>query len=326
VRKNVSFVISAVVVVFVVLTVASRPTFGQRRWPVDTPKLPMAETWLAHKATLPPYTPPRTPWGVPDLQGEWGGAGGGGGDDMEEHEYVDVTTPPQESYISDPADGKIPYTPWALAKRNEMRAGLARGWPGESGERLYGDPASYCITMIGPRGEVGEIIQRPDEVIMVSERLHRIIPTDGRPPIGDRAKFWRGNSRGRWEGDTLVVDVTSLNGLHWFDSVANFYSENARMTERFTLVDANMMDYSITIEDPTVYTRPWTMSYPRRRAGTGGVNRETGEYEWSDTVAVDPDPYASERWEDSCNEGVGHTISGLRDTGFKWFRGVTPPR
>ena len=325
-RKNVSFVISAVVVIFFVLIVASRPTFGQRRWPADTPKLPMAKTWLAHKATLPPYTPPRTPWGAPDLQGEWGGAGGGGGDDMEEHEYIDVTTPPQESYISDPADGKIPYTPWALAQRNEMRAGLGRGWPGESGERLYGDPASYCITMLGPRGGIGEIIQRSDEVIMVTTRVHRVIPTDGRPHIGDRAKFWRGNPRGRWEGDTLVVDVTSLNGLHWLDSVGNFYSENTRITERFTLVGANTMDYEITLEDPTIYTRPWTMSYPRRRAGSGGVDRETGEYAWRDTVAVDSDPYARERWENSCNEGIGNTISGLRDTGFKWFRGVTPPR
>ena len=161
---------------------------------------------------------------------------------------------------------------------------------------------------------------------MVTARVHRIIPLDGREHIGDRAKFWRGDSRGRWEGDTLVVDVTSLNGLHWLDSVANFYSENTRITERFTLVDANTMDYEISFEDPTIYTRPWTMSYPRRRAGTGGTDRETGLYDWRDTAAEPSDPYARERWENSCNEGVGNTISGLHETGFKWFRGVTPPR
>jgi hypothetical protein len=326
VRKNFSFAITAVSVIFFVLTVAWQPASGQGRWSADTPKLPMARTWVAYRATLPPYTPPRTSWGVPDLQGEWGGAGGGGGDDIEDHEYIDVTTPPQESYISDPPDGKIPYTPWALAKRNEIRAGLARGWPGESGERLYADPASYCITMIGPRGGVGEIIQRPGEVIMVTTRVHRIIPTDGRSHIGDRAKFWRGNSRGRWEGDTLVVDVTSLNGLHWFDSVGNFYSENTRMTERFRLVDANTMDYELTVEDPTIYTRPWTMTYPRRRAGTGRVDRNTGKYAWRDTVTVNPDPHARERWENTCNEGVGNTVVALQETDFKWFRGVTPPR
>ena len=129
----------------------SQPVSGQARWDPKTPKLPMAKTWVAYKATLPPYTPPRTPDGVPDLQGTWGGPGGAGGDDIEEHEYVDATTPPQESFVSDPADGKIPYTPWALAKRNEIRAGLSRGWPGENGERLYADPATYCVTMIGPQ-------------------------------------------------------------------------------------------------------------------------------------------------------------------------------
>src|SRR5262249_58668664 len=89
----------------------------------DTPKFPQARTWVAQKAKLPPYKAPRTPDGVPNLQGNWNGPVGGGNDDLEEHEYIDVTTPPQESYVSDPPDGKVPYTPWALAKRNEIRAG-----------------------------------------------------------------------------------------------------------------------------------------------------------------------------------------------------------
>ena len=325
-QTNVSAAITTAFVVLLVLMVTWQPATGQRRWDPNTPKLPMAKTWVAYKATLPPFDPPRTPDGVPDLQGQWSGAGGGGGDDIEEHEYVDLTTPPQESFISDPRDGKIPYTRWALAKRKEIRAGLSRGWPGESGERLYADPASYCLSTIGPRGAVGEIMQQPGVVIMVTSRIHRVIPTDGRPPIGGRAKFWRGHSRGRWEGDTLVVDVTNLNGLHWFNSVGNFYSENTRMTERFKLVDANTMDYEVAIEDPTIYTRPWTMNFPRRRVGTGGTDVTTGVYAWRDTVAVDTDPYARERWEDSCNEGVGRTVVPLHEIGFKWFRGVTPER
>ena len=99
---------------------------GQAFYPRGTPKFPQAKTWVAQKAKLPPYRAPRTPDGVPNLQGNWGGPIGGGNDDLEEHEYVDVTTPPQESYVSDPPAGKVPYTPWALAKRNEIRAGLAR--------------------------------------------------------------------------------------------------------------------------------------------------------------------------------------------------------
>ena len=133
--------VTALTLVLWVLLLTPRPAAGQRRWPRDTPKLPMAKTWIAQKAELPPYTPPRTPDDVPDLQGVWSGAGGDGTSFLEDHEYIDLTTPAQESFVSDPPDGKIPYTPWALAKRNEILAGLARGWPGESGERLYVAPS-----------------------------------------------------------------------------------------------------------------------------------------------------------------------------------------
>lgn len=307
--------------------VALQPAWAQARWDPKTPKLPMARTWAAYKAKLPPYTPPRTADGVPDLQGTWGGSGGAGGDDIEEHEYVDVTTPPQESFVSDPPDGRIPYTPWALARRNEHRAGLARGWPGESGERLHADPNTYCMVGIGPRGGgLGEIIQQPGLVVMLTARVHRVIPTDGRPHIGDRATFWRGTSRGRWDGNSLVIDVRGLNGKQWFDSVGNFYSENTRMIERLTMVDANTIDYELTVEDPTLYARPWTMNYPVRRAGTGGTDNRTGTYAWRTDVAVDKDPYAREVWENACNEGIAINVRNMHSLGFKWFRGVTPPR
>jgi hypothetical protein len=317
---------TALAVMVFVLSLSPRPSAGQAVWSKDTPKLPLAKTWVAYKAKLRPYTPRRTPDGAPDLQGVWGGPGGAGGDDIEEHEYVDFTTPPQESFISDPPDGKIPYTPWGLAKRNELRAGLARGWPGESGERLHVDPNSFCVAMIGPRFPAVEIIQQPGAVIMVGANIHRIIPTDGRPHINQRAKFWLGNSRGRWDGDTLVVDVTSLNGKHWFDSVGNYYTENTRMIERWKLVDANTIDYEMTIEDPTVYTRPWKINFPRRRGGTGGTDTKTGKYEWRDTVTPDSDPYAREMWENNCRDGNENHIMGIHELGFKWFRGVTPPQ
>ena len=325
-RRPFAALLIALIVSVIVLPLSQRAVAGQARWDPKTPKLPMAKTWAAHKAKLPPYRAPRTSDGVPDMQGNWGGPGGAGGDDIEDHEYVDVTTPPQESFVSDPPDGKIPYMPWALAQRNANRAGLARGWPGETGDRLYGDPASYCMTMIGPRGGIGEIIQRRNMVMLITARVHRVVPTDGRPPMGAGAKFWRGSSRGRWDGDTLVIDVTGLNGRHWFDSVGNFYSENTRMVERFTLVDANTIDYELTVEDPTIYTRPWRMNYPLRRAGTGGVDTTTCRYAWRNAADADPDPYAREVWENTCNEGVGHTVNELRALGFKWFRGVTPPR
>ena len=107
-----------------ILVLAPGSAAGQAFFPKDTPKFPQAKTWLERKAKLPPYTAPRTRDGVPDLQGVWGGPVGGGNDDTEEHEYVDVTTPPQESYISDPRTGKSPTRRGRWP--NGMRFG--RGW------------------------------------------------------------------------------------------------------------------------------------------------------------------------------------------------------
>jgi len=309
-----------------VLMLAPGPAAGQAFWPKETPKLPMARTWTAQKAKLPPYTPGRTPDGVPDLQGEWSGAGGDNNSVLEEHDYIDVTTPAQESFVSDPADGKIPYTPWALAKRNEMLAGLARGWPGETGQRLYTSPGSFCLTAAPVFSfDAQEIVQKPGVVIMLSDDGYRVIPTDGRPAIGQNARFWMGTSRGRWEGNTLVVEVTGLNGLGWFDSTGQFYSENTRMTERWTLVDANTMDYEVTVEDPTIYTRPWKMTFPKRRAGTASGGPR-GVSVTSVLPAVTNDPYAKELWETACYEGNTESLQSIHALGYKWFPGVTPPK
>jgi len=301
---------------------------AQAFYPKDTPKFPQAKTWVAQKAKLPPYRAPRTPDGVPDLQGNWGGPIGGGNDDLEEHGYVDVTTPPQESYVSDPPDGKVPYTSWALARRNEIRAGLARGWPGESGQRLYNDPSALCLGGM-PRWSFGaqEIVQKPGYVIMLTANTYRVIPTDGRRPVDPSAKSFFGSSRGRWEGDTLVIDVTGVNGRTWLDSAGNFISENTHLVERLKLVDANTIDYEMTIEDPTIYTRPWKMTYPKRRAGTRGAGGGQGTTAAS-AAAVLPrvDPYAKEYWEQTCIEGNIENVILVKNLGFKWFKGVTPPK
>ena len=309
-----------------VLMLLPAPAAGQAFWPKETPKLPMARTWAAQKAKLPPYTPARTPDGVPDLQGEWSGAGGDNNSVLEEHDYIDVTTPAQESFVSDPADGKIPYLPWALAKRNEMLAGLARGWPGETGQRLYTSPGSFCLTAAPVFSfDAQEIVQKPGVVIMLSADGYRVFPTDGRAPIGQNAKFWMGTSRGRWEGNSLVVEVTGLNGLGWFDSTGQYYSENTKMTERWTLVDANTMDYEVTVEDPTIYSRPWKMTFPKRRAGTG-AGGPRGVSVTSVLPAVADDPYAKELWETACYEGNTESLQSIHALGYKWFPGVTPPK
>ena len=326
-RRTLGGVASSAVLLCIV-SVVQGPAAGQAFWREDTPKIPMAPSWLAEKAELPPYSPSRTPDGVPDLQGFWSDPGGDGLSYLEDHEYVDITTPAQETFVSDPADGKVPYTPWGMAKRNEILAGLSRGWPGESGERLYGSPGSFCLNyMPNFSFEELEIVQQPGVVIMLGAAGFRVIPTGGRAPIGEQARFWFGHSRGRWEGDTLVVEVANLNGMGWFDSTGHYYSENTRMTERWTLVDADTMDYELTIEDPTIYTRPWKMNFPRRRPGTGPNTRDT-RIPSAVSAGAPPvqDPYANEVWEDGCYEGNMGSAASIRALGFQWFRGVTPPQ
>ena len=306
---------------------ASRYAEGQGFWLEDAPKIPMAASWQVEKAALPPYEAPILPDGVPDLEGQWSGPGGDGLSYIEEHEFVDVTTPAQESFLSDPPDGKIPYTEWGMAKRNEILGGLGRGWPGESGERLYSNPSAYCLLYM-PRITLApvEIVQQPGVVYVLGEESFRVIPTDGRSPIDADVKLWFGTSRGHWEGDTLVVEVSNLNGMGWFDSTGHFYTENTRMTERWRRIDANTIDYEITIEDPSIYSRPWTMNFPRRRPGTGPNLRASRV---PSAAAIDApafeDPYRDEIWEEACFEGNVEGPAALRALGYQWYRGVTPP-
>jgi len=307
-----------------VLTVVLLPPVaaaGQGMFEKGLPPGPGAKSWLAERATLPPYSPPRASDGRPDLQGRWGASSSG--DVIEDTEYVDVTTPPWESYVSSPADGKLPYQPWALAARDAHRAGLARGWrgagAGETGERLYMDPQTFCMKSVPRYSQRGyELVQTPGHVVMMLNwgHVHRSIPIDGPPHPAPKAKFWMGNPRGHWEGDTLVVEVTNLNGKMWLDSVGNFYSENARVVERLRLASANQMDYEVRIDDPTVFTQPVTLSYVLQRAGTG---------DGRDGADAAPDPYAVESWEHACHEGNVPHVEEAHTLGFKWYGGAVRP-
>ena len=108
-----------------------------------------------------------------------------------------------------------------------------------------------------------EIFQTADHIAMTFEwqQVFRLIYTNGNPPP-DGLEFWMGDSRGRWEGDTLVVEVTAHNDSTWFDMAGNFHSEELKLVERYRLLDANTLHYEVTIEDPKVFTRPWKISMP----------------------------------------------------------------
>ena len=325
-RRTLTAVVNIVLLLSGAL-LASQFAKSQGFWLEDAPKIPMAPSWQLEKTAYPLFDPPRMSDGVPDLEGHWSGPGGDGLSYIEDHDFVDVTTPAQESFLSDPPDGKIPYTDWGMDKREEILAGLGRGWPGESGERLFSNPSAYCLLYM-PRITLAavEIVQQPGVVYMLGEESFRVIPTDERPRIDDDVKLWFGNSRGYWEDDTLVVEVTNLNGLGWFDSTGHFYTENTRMTERWRLIDEDTIDYEITIEDPSIYSQAWTMNFPRRRPGTGPNLRASRV---PSAVAIDApaytDPYADEIWEEACFEGNIEGAASLRALGYQWYRGIAPP-
>jgi hypothetical protein len=172
------------------------------------------------------------------------------------------------SLIIDPPDGKLPpLTPEAQKARAE-RAAYQRAHPADS--YLDRSPTDRCIMYHGvppmPSGynNTYQIFQAPGIVAILDENIHhvRIIPLDGRPHLSDAIRHWNGESRGRWEGDTLVVETKNFN-----DKTRLRYggSQNTHAVERFTRVNGDLIDYRYTITDPTVYQRPFTVSLPMPR-------------------------------------------------------------
>ena len=112
-----------------------------------------------------------------------------------------------------------------------------------------------------------QIFQTAEHVAMTFEwsQVYRLDLHERQPTLHAGIESWMGNSRGRWEGDTLVVEVTDHNDRTWLDAAGNFHSNALRVTERYTLRDANTIDYEVTIDDPKVFTRPWKISMPLHR-------------------------------------------------------------
>ncbi len=109
-----------------------------------------------------------------------------------------------------------------------------------------------------------QFVQTPGYVVILTEMIHdaRVIPLDGRPRLPATVRRWTGDPRGRWEGDTLVVDVTGLRAETWFDRAGNFHSDALHVVERFTRTSPDVVNYDVSIDDPKVFTRPWKMTMP----------------------------------------------------------------
>jgi hypothetical protein len=154
---------------------------------------------------------------------------------------------------------EIPYKPEALARKRENAA----NW-------MTSDPEIKCYLPGVPRatyqGYPFQIVQTPKQLLIAyqfanASRIVYMDPKTENAPID----FWMGWSRGRWEGETLVIDVTGFNDQTWFDRAGNYHSDQLHVVERYTAINANQLLYEATIEDPQVFTRPWKISMPLYR-------------------------------------------------------------
>jgi hypothetical protein len=198
--------------------------------------------------------PPRTAAGKPDMSGNWVATGAimlfEGEEAFAAARAADAAAgrPPGNSGEAPP------YKPEAEAQRQYF---LSR--------RGIDDPMAQCLLTGVPRINFRplpfEIVQLPDRMIMLYEIHHafRIIPTDGREPPEDAEPSYLGESVAHWDGDTLVVDVTSFNTQTWLSGVGTIHTEDLKVTERYTRDSFDTIRYEATMEDPAVFTRPWTI-------------------------------------------------------------------
>jgi hypothetical protein len=222
----------------------------------------------------------RTADGKPNLNGIWQVVNSANWD-LEAHS-AEEGIPGGLSVIE---GGTIPYLPAALAKRNQNRA-----------QRKTADPLSKCYIPGVPRVMYVpypfQIIQTAKYIAISHEFAHtqRIIYVDGSPHV-EALDFWMGDSRGRWENDTLVVDSIDFNDQTWFDNAGNFHSDKLHVVERFTPIDATHLNYEVTLEDPETFSRPWKISMPiykRLEPNLQIIDYDCVSYFWQRTIKPGP--------------------------------------
>jgi len=178
------------------------------------------------------------------------------------------------SLVVDPSDGRVPLQRSAEQRRDDYLAH-------ESDDPEFMSPWDRCITRgipgaFFPAGynNAYQIVQSRGYVVIHYEMIHaaRVIPTDGRPHMPLSMRFWDGDSVGHWEGNTLVVDITNYNGKGWIATNGAAgrikgipQSDALHVVERFTRTNEDTIDYRMTVEDPKVYSRPWTAAIPLNR-------------------------------------------------------------
>ena len=244
---------------------------------------------------------PRTPDGQPNLQGFWTQSGLTIPTySLEDGPTVEHSTAigqarqlNRPSAIVDPADGRVPYLPWAAAQRKAV-------FDNHNDLKLRNqmDPQDRCFlggaTRFFSLGNV-QILQSPGVVVLLNEFAHsfRVVPLDARPHVSEKIKLWQGDSRGRWEGSTLVIETKNSNDKTWFDKVGTFHSDAMLVTERLTLVDATTLSYRATVDDSRVFTRPWTIALTLKPPADSGQGFELIEQACYEGDAFGRDVFAA---------------------------------
>lgn len=229
-------------------------------------------TWIAAAAlfsfALPAaqaqaYRAPRSADGHADLNGVWEALNTANWD-LQDHSPAAAPMWETGAIGAEPAGqgvvegGAIPYLPAALEKR---KANFA--------SRRTNDPEAKCYMPGIPRANYMpypfQIVQSPKGILFVYEYASANRFVNMGKPQEAGSDTWMGTNNGHWEGDTLVIDVTGLNGLAWFDRSGDFASDNLHVVERFTRTDRDHLLYEATIEDPKTFSKPWKISMPLYR-------------------------------------------------------------
>ena len=256
------------------------------------------------------WTGPRLVDGQPDVQGHWSNTIGNHNNFTDPQGAIDDDSPRQRplgprsgrapSRVSDPPDGQLPFQPWARAKAKEFAAHLNDPIRPE-----YVEPLARCAPA-GPTKSFMwhgyEIRQYPGYVVFLFDSGTRVIPLDGRPHLPPTVKLWNGDSRGRWEGNTLIVDVANNNSKARFARTGEFVSEHAHIQERFIFdPTGDRFTYDAVYTDPSVFTRPFTVTIPNRR-----ITQQTPQDGWNNVTFRANHPGGEpiiEAWERTCVEG-----------------------
>ena len=211
---------------------------------------------------------PRMPDGRPDLRGVWQALNSANWD-IQDH-GAELGMPAGQGVV---VGNELPYLPDALVQRHENFV-----------NRLTEDPEAKCFMPGVPRITYlpypFQIVQSADQVTILYEYAHVFRNIYSEHPPGP-IQWWMGDSRAHWEGDTLVVDVIHFTDQTWFDRSGNFHSEELHVVERYTFTGPDHMLYEATIEDPKVFSRPWSLSMPlyrRQEANVQILEYECGAY------------------------------------------------